>query len=83
MRAVAESQDDIHSLCSSLTEVSDQLQQVNLWISHYDRQLGNMQKYVSEIETENAALKVETSNRVHLAQEAIEIIVRTLRVLLN
>ena len=75
MKAMVRSQEKVHKLADSLENVSEQLTEVNQWIGHYDRQLSSMQKYVSEINTENAALKVETANRLRLASTAIEIIV--------
>lgn len=76
MRATVKSQDRVFKLKESLDGISNQLSDVNEWIGHYDRQLSSMQKYVSEINSENASLKTETSNRLHLATTALEIIVR-------
>merc|ERR1712137_1519774 len=71
---MAESQGDIRGLIEGLSEEGDQLQQVTAWISYYDHELSKIQKYASEIETENAALQVETTNRLQLAQYAQEMI---------
>merc|ERR1712137_1046732 len=71
---MAESQGDIRGLIEGLSEEGEQLQQVTAWISYYDHELSKIQKYASEIETENAALQVETTNRLQLAQYAQEII---------
>ena len=76
MDCMFKGQTELNLLTSDLDKISDQLRQVNQWIGVYDRQLGNMQKYVSEINTENAALKIETTNRTNLAKEASDIIVR-------
>lgn len=76
MRATVKSQDRVFKLKESLDGISNQLSDVNEWIGHYDRQLSSMQKYVSEINSENASLKTETTNRLNLATTAMEIIVR-------
>ena len=72
---MVESQQEIHKTVEEIEAIVDQLEQVNNWIGEYNLQLNNMKQYVTEIDTEDAARKIETTNRLQLAKISFDIVV--------